>query len=66
MSGLCRTARDMGCRRVEWTADSDNPVALSFYDRLGIPPNSSKLFYRLDGDVMAEMADSLSAPSTLT
>src|SRR5215469_3408801 len=53
MSQLCRVARENGCDRVEWTADTDNPVALSFYATLGVPPDSAKLFYRLAGDAMA-------------
>jgi GNAT superfamily N-acetyltransferase len=62
MSELCRVARDNGCDRVEWTADADNPIALSFYSTLGVPPESSKVFYRLAGDAMAQMADSVSLP----
>jgi len=62
MSELCRLARENGCDRVEWTADSNNPIALSFYATLGVPPDSAKLFYRLAGDAMAQMADSVSLP----
>lgn len=62
MSELCRIARKKGCDRVEWTADTDNPLALSFYATLGVPPDSAKVFYRLAGDEMAQMADSVSLP----
>jgi GNAT superfamily N-acetyltransferase len=56
MSEVCRIAQDGGCSRVEWTADTDNPSALRFYEILGVPPNSSKRFYRLEGDAMVQMA----------
>ena len=56
MGELCRIARQNGCDRVEWTADTDNPIALSFYATLGVAPDSAKLFYRLAGDAMTEMA----------
>lgn len=56
---LCRVARENGCDRVEWTADSDNPIAVSFYAKLGGPPDATKIFYRLGGDAMIEMASSI-------
>lgn len=36
-----------GCSRLEWTGDTDNPVALGFYAKLGVPVNEGKVFYRL-------------------
>lgn len=36
-----------GCSRLEWTGDTDNPVALGFYKKLGVPVNDGKVFYRL-------------------
>jgi GNAT superfamily N-acetyltransferase len=59
MSELCRIATESGCERFEWTADADNPIALKFYERIGVPPVSSKVFYRLIGETMVEMANSL-------
>jgi GNAT superfamily N-acetyltransferase len=56
MSELCRIALDIGCSRVEWTADTDNPAALRFYETLGVPANSSKRFYRVEGDAMTRLA----------
>jgi GNAT superfamily N-acetyltransferase len=56
ISELCRIALNNGCSRVEWTADTDNPVALSFYATLGVPPQSDKQMYRLDGDALTQMA----------
>ena len=40
-------AADAGCSRLEWTGDTDNPTALGFYQKLGVPVNPSKVFYRL-------------------
>lgn len=63
MSELCRIAQDKGCSRVEWHADADNPIATNFYATLGVPTNSSKLYYRLDGEAIAQMAASAGVPS---
>ena len=57
MAELCRMANASGCDRIEWTADTDNPVALRFYTTLGVPPSPSKQFYRLDGDDLLRMAN---------
>jgi GNAT superfamily N-acetyltransferase len=40
-------ARAAGASRVEWTADRDNPTAMDFYERLGVPMNEGKIAYRL-------------------
>lgn len=64
MSELCRIALDNGCSRVEWTADTDNPAALRFYETLGVPPNSTKRMYRLHGDAMALMVTASAAQPT--
>ncbi|MFD8075789.1 GNAT family N-acetyltransferase [Streptomyces sp. NPDC059718] len=40
-------ARGLGCSRLEWTADADNPQALGFYEALGVKVNDGKRFYRL-------------------
>lgn len=64
MSELCRIAHENSCERVEWTADADNPIALTFHETLGVPPVSSKVFYRVVGNAVKQMADSLSLPTT--
>ena len=46
MEELRRTAIELGCSRVDWTADADNPGAQRFYARLGVPPLPSKIYYR--------------------
>jgi GNAT superfamily N-acetyltransferase len=46
MAELRKTAANSGCSRIEWTADSDNPAALAFYQALGAEPSDGKVFYR--------------------
>jgi GNAT superfamily N-acetyltransferase len=46
MNELFALAAKHGCSRVEWTTDTDNPGAQAFYARLGIPVETTKLFYR--------------------
>lgn len=36
------------CSRVEWTTDEDNIEAQQFYEKLGVPANPSKIFYRVE------------------
>ncbi|MFG2412248.1 GNAT family N-acetyltransferase [Streptomyces goshikiensis] len=47
MEALKEAAAAAGCSRVEWTADTDNPPALAFYEALGAEPRNGKVFYRL-------------------
>lgn len=50
MAELKRIAEAAGCSRMEWTGDRDNPVALRFYEKMGVPQNNGKIFYRLPLD----------------
>ncbi|MFF4835153.1 cyclophane-containing RiPP N-acetyltransferase HaaN [Streptomyces sp. NPDC001315] len=36
-----------GCSRVEWMADSDNPIARGFYRSQGFEEHQGKIFYRV-------------------
>lgn len=47
MAELQRIAENTGCSRIEWTGDTDNPLALAFYEKMGVPQNTGKIFYRL-------------------
>jgi GNAT superfamily N-acetyltransferase len=47
MAELQRIAEAAGCSRIEWTGDTDNPLALAFYAKMGVPRNDGKVFYRL-------------------
>ena len=45
---VLKAGRDNDCSRVEWTTDHDNHEARAFYERLGFPQNTSKVFYRVE------------------
>lgn len=50
MQGLFEAAAKRGCSRVEWTTDQENTGAQAFYERLGVLPHPSKIFYRVEDD----------------
>jgi GNAT superfamily N-acetyltransferase len=54
MSEIIATAATHACSRVEWTTDSDNLDAQTFYEGLGVERLPSKLFYRLEGSALTE------------
>jgi GNAT superfamily N-acetyltransferase len=56
MAALAGFARAAGHQRIDWTADRDDTDLLRFYDRTGAGREDSKLFYRLTGDRLIEMA----------
>ncbi len=38
-----------GCIRFDWTAETSNPRALAFYDRIGAARVAEKVYFRLEG-----------------
>ncbi|MFD7898965.1 GNAT family N-acetyltransferase [Streptomyces sp. NPDC059743] len=46
MAQLHEVAVHLGCSRIEWTTDRDNPDAQKFYEALGATPQDTKIFYR--------------------
>ena len=56
MRGLFELAVRNRCSRVEWTTDQDNRDAQAFYEALGVPVATSKLFYRIEGEALREAA----------
>ena len=44
------------CSRLDWTAETANPDALAYYDRLGVPRVREKVYYRLEGEALRSMA----------
>lgn len=48
MDELADLAVLLGCARLEWTADHDNPTALDFYHSLGAKPHTGKIYYRVE------------------
>jgi len=47
MDRLVAIAVARGCTRLEWTTDTSNAGAQSFYESLGAGPLETKLFYRV-------------------
>jgi GNAT superfamily N-acetyltransferase len=47
MDRLREIAVVRGCTRIEWTTDTGNLAAQSFYESLGARPLPTKLFYRV-------------------
>lgn len=56
MGFLARHALKTGCSRFDWTAETDNPQALDFYDRLGVPRVEEKVYFRLSGEKLQSFA----------
>ena len=57
MRSIFNIAVKNDCSRVEWTTERTNSDALHFYENLGVSINSSKLFYRLEGDELRRAVD---------
>ena len=56
MRFLAQLAIKRGCVRLDWTAETDNVAALSFYDRLGARRVTEKVYFRFDGEALAAFA----------
>jgi len=56
LSHLAKIGVARGCLRLDWTAESSNPEALAYYDRLGAARVAEKVYYRLDGDALRRWA----------
>ncbi|AMJ63396.1 acetyltransferase [Bosea sp. PAMC 26642] len=57
MRALAELALAHGHRRIDWTADAANPGLLRFYESLGAVAQTEKIFYRLTGEALAQMAN---------
>ena len=56
MEFLARLALARGCVRFDWTAETSNPAALAFYDRLGARRIEEKVYFRFDGEALRALA----------
>jgi GNAT superfamily N-acetyltransferase len=56
MQALAKLALERGYKRVDWTADRNNPKVLAFYNGFNASPLPDKLFYRMDGDALTATA----------
>lgn len=58
MRGAARLAVARGFTRLDWTADRGNAGLLSFYAGLGAAEQTEKVFHRLAGPALADLAAS--------
>ena len=56
MAALAKLAVERGHKRLDWTADADDPALLRFYESLGAVAQTKKVFYRLTGDALLATA----------
>lgn len=56
VQAVARIAVEQGHKRVDWTADRDNPELLRFYSSFGALVQQEKVFYRLSGDALLSQA----------
>jgi GNAT superfamily N-acetyltransferase len=56
MRFLARYAVRHNCVRFDWTTETSNSGARSFYDRLGARTVPEKVYYRLAGDALLQLA----------
>lgn len=47
---------ERGLSRIDWTADAENARLLAFHEELGGACKPDKLFFRLDGEALAQLA----------
>lgn len=57
MRGAAALAVEWGCCRFDWTAETGNPRALAFYDRLSAGRVDEKVYFRVSGSDLARLAD---------
>ena len=55
MKFLARYALEKGCTRMDWTAETDNPSALSFYEHLGAQRVEEKVYFRFENPMLVEL-----------
>ena len=61
MLWIARHAVRSGCSRFDWTAESNNPRALRFYEALGAQRVEQKIYFRFSGDDLLSFAERASA-----
>ena len=57
LKALSAVALERKLGRIDWTADAKDAALLSFYDDIGGTRKPEKLFYRLDGDALKDLAE---------
>lgn len=59
LARVAAVAAARGCPRLEWAVLDWNGPAIDFYERLGARRNDPWLTYRLDGEALRRLADSI-------
>ncbi|KZD12030.1 GNAT family N-acetyltransferase [Oceanibaculum pacificum] len=56
MQRIAALTVERGYTRLDWTAETNNPATLRFYDTLGAQRREEKLFFRLNGEALKKLA----------
>ncbi|WP_050918419.1 GNAT family N-acetyltransferase [Vibrio campbellii] len=56
MKYLASLAVNHGCHRLDWTAESTNPIAGRFYQSIGAERVTEKEYYRFSGDTLLQFS----------
>lgn len=57
MHHLAILAMELGCRRFDWTAETDNSKALAFYDALGATRVDEKVYFSFSDQSLMKFAN---------
>lgn len=57
MKALAALAVARGHKRIDLTADADDPALLRFYESFGALAQTKKVFYRLAGEALVDLAE---------
>lgn len=57
MRHLAKHALELGCHRFDWTAETDNPRAVAFYDDLNASRVDEKVYFRFSDTELQAFAD---------
>lgn len=61
LRALAREAVARDCVRFDWTAEESNPRAVALYDRIGAERVTEKVYFRLTGQALSDMAKATDA-----
>ena len=53
---IAQIAIDHNCHRFDWTAETTNPKAIEFYERLGAEKVKEKVYFRFSGEELKNFA----------
>lgn len=59
---IAKLAVERGCRRIDWSTRVGNAGARRFYTALGGVEQTDRVYYRLDGEALADLADRAVTP----